>query len=53
MVADHSSFTDDDAGAVVDKEIFADCRAGMDVDAGFLVRQLSHDARNERYLQFI
>lgn len=39
---------DDDAGAVVDEEIFADLRAGVDVNAGRAVGVLAHDARDER-----
>ena len=47
MVADHGRFANDDAGAMVDEEILADLRAGVDVDAGAGMRVFSHDARNE------
>ena len=48
MVADAGGFADDDTGAVVDEEMRADLRAGMDVGARALMRVLGHHARQQR-----
>ena len=53
VVADDRRLADDDAGAVVDEEIFADLRAGVDVNAGRTVGILAHDARDERNLALV
>ena len=42
MVADDRRLADDDAGPVVDEEVFSDGRAGVDVDAGVVVGVLGH-----------
>ena len=47
MVSDHRGFTDDDARAVIDEEVFPDLRAGVDVDSGVAVGILRHDAGNK------
>ena len=52
-LADHRRFADHDARAVVDEKSGADGRARMDVDAGFAVRQFSHDARQQRQAQLV
>ena len=43
VVADSGGLTDNDTGAMVDEEIFADGGAGMDVDAGDGVGVFGHD----------
>ena len=53
VVADDRRLADDDAGAVVDEEILADLRTGVDVNAGRAVGVLAHDARDERNLALI
>ncbi|ODU54560.1 MAG: hypothetical protein ABT01_08270 [Clostridium sp. SCN 57-10] len=53
MVADRASFADDDARSVVNEEIGADGCAGVDIDAGRLVRMLGHHARDKRNLKLI
>ena len=51
MLADDARFADDHARAVIDEEIPADRRAGMDIDARVAMRVLGHHARQERHLQ--
>ena len=53
VVADDRRLADDDAGAVVDEEVFADLGAGVDVDAGRAVGIFAHDARDERHAALI
>src|SRR4029450_10176087 len=48
--ADLRRFTDDYAGAVIDKKMRADFCPGMNVDAGTAVRPFGHDARNQGHL---
>ena len=43
MIADGGGLADDDTGAMVDEEVFADGGTGVDVDAGNGVRMLGHD----------
>src|SRR5437763_9604198 len=47
---DFAGLTDDDAGAVIDKEMRADPGAGMNIDAGAAVGPLGHDPRDERQI---
>ena len=51
MIANLARFADHDARAMVDEEVVADRRAGMDVDSRFLVCPLGHHAWNERHAQ--
>ena len=53
MVADLGGLADDDAGAVIDEEVLADLGTRADVDAGAGVRELSHDARDDRHLLLV
>jgi hypothetical protein len=53
VVADDGRLADDDAGAVVDDHGVAQRRAGVDVDAGPLVRPFGQHARQERHAQFV
>ena len=53
MLADLGGFADHDAGAVVDEEVVADLRAGVDVDAGAAVGPLGHHAGNERDVELV
>ena len=53
VIADDRCLADDDAGAVVDEEILADLRTGVDVDTCRAVGVLAHDARDERDLALI
>ena len=53
VVADDRRLTDDDACTVVDEEVFADLRTGVDVDTGLGVRVLGHHARDHRDLVLI
>ena len=53
MVTDSGSLTDDNASTVVDEEVFADLRAGVDVDTGLRVRVFRHHARDHRDLVLI
>ena len=48
VVADVAGFADDDACAVVDAKAFANSGAGIDVDAGFAMRDFGHDAWDKR-----
>src|ERR1039457_1586666 len=48
MRADGGRFSDDDAGAVVDEEMRADARAGMDVHARALMGEFRDHPRQER-----
>ena len=50
MRPDFRRLANDYAGAVVDEEMRADLRAGMNIDAGAAVRPLGHDARNQAAL---
>ena len=50
VIADDARLANDDAGAVVDEEIFADGGAGVDVDARARVGILGHDARDHRHV---
>ena len=47
IVSDDGCFSDDDAGSVVDKEVFADYRAGVDVNSGHAVGVFCHDPWNK------
>ena len=49
MVSNDAGLTDDDTCSVIDEEMGADRRAGMDVDAGAAVRPLSHHSRDDRH----
>ena len=49
VVADDGRLADDHAGAVVDAEVLADSRPRRDVDARARMRQLAHDARDDRH----
>ena len=51
VVSDFGCLADDDARAVVDKEILADRRARVDVDTRQAVGVLCHDARNQRHAE--
>lgn len=51
--ADDGGFADDDTGAMVGEEIFADHGAGMDVNAGLVMSVLGHDAGDEGDVIFI
>jgi ADP-ribose pyrophosphatase YjhB (NUDIX family) len=51
--ADDRSLADDDAGAVIDEEAFADRRAGVDVDAGPLVGEFGDQPRDDRRAQAV
>ena len=53
VLADYRRFADHDAGAVVDVEMGADLRAGVDVDSGLAVRVLGHHPRQYRDLQAV
>src|SRR5262249_60582971 len=50
VCADLCRFTNNDAGAVVDEEMRADLRAGMNIDSGAAMRPLGHYARDQRHL---
>ena len=52
-VADFRRAADDDAGAVIDEEMGADVRAGMQVDAGAAVRPFGHHAGQKSDAQFV
>ena len=47
-MADGGGFADDDAGAVVDEEMRADARAGMEIAAGAFVGIFGEHARQQR-----
>ena len=47
-VSNSCRFTDDHTGSVIDEEPVADRGAGMDVDAGYRMRMLGHDSRQQR-----
>ena len=53
MVADDGGLTHNDAGAMVDEEVFADGGAGMDVDTGDGMGVLRHDPRQHRNAQIV
>ena len=56
MRADDGRLSDDDAGAVVDGEVVADDRTGMDVDAGGgmgILREHAGDDRDAQQMQFM
>jgi hypothetical protein len=53
VVADLGRFADHDAGAVVDDDRMAERRAGVDVDAGPLVRPLGQHARQDGHAQLV
>ena len=53
MLADGRRLADDDAGAVVDKEVVADRCARVDVDAGELVGVFGHHARQHGDAHFV
>ena len=50
VISDYSGFADDDSRAMVDEKSFADFRAGVNVDAGFVVRPFGHNSRNQRHI---
>src|SRR5688572_11283967 len=52
-ITDDRGLADHDAGAVVDEELAADRRAGVDVDAGPPVRVLGDEARQQRHVERI
>ena len=49
----NTGFADNHAGAVVDEEILADGRAGVDVNARARMGHLGNDARDHRNLECI
>jgi hypothetical protein len=53
MLADGGGFSDDHAGAVIDKKGFVEFCAGMNIDAGVAMRSLSHHSRQIWHLQKI
>ena len=53
IVADDGGLADDDAGAVVDEEVSADLRPGVDVDAGAAVGVFRHDPGDKGHLQLV
>ena len=53
VVADLRGLADDYAGGVIDEEVPADGRAGVDVHAGDAVGPFGHDARNERHAELV
>ncbi len=53
VASDHGGLADHDARAVVNEEMLADRRAGMDVDARLRVGVFAHDARDDRHLQLV
>ncbi len=53
VITDDSRFTDDDAGAMVDAEVFTDLRSRVDVDARLFMGILRDDTRDDRNFQFI
>ncbi len=53
MTSDNRCLTDDDSGAVVNEEIVADGRTGVDVNAGCAVGMLCHHPGEHGYIHFI
>ena len=53
MAADLTRLADDDASAVIDEEVIADRRAGVDVDAGPRMGPLGHHPGNERHFEAV
>ena len=51
VIAYFGSLTDNDTRAVVDEEISADRRAGVDINTGKAVCVFGHDTRYERYFE--
>ncbi len=51
MLADDGRLSDHDAGSVIHEEIFADRRAGMNIDSRMAVRIFRHHAGNQRNAQ--
>ena len=49
VISDDGRFADDDAGAVVDEEGFADLRRGVDVNSRAVVHVFAHHARQNRH----
>ena len=47
MAADDGGLTDNDAGSVVDKEVFADGGSRMDINTGFAVCLFRQHTRNQ------
>ena len=53
VLSDHRRLADDDAGTMVDAEVFTDRCTGIDVDAGLLVGILTDDPRKDRHTRLI
>ena len=53
VVADDARLADDDTRAVVDGEVLAYLRPGVDVDAGLRVGLLGDDAGDDRHLHLV
>ena len=51
VVSDGRGRAHNDAGSVVDEEVFSDGGAGMDVDTGPRVGVFRHDSRNQGHIQ--
>ena len=47
-VANDARLTDDDAGAVIDEELFADLRTRVNVDSSLRVGELRDESRDQR-----
>ncbi len=50
IVSDLRRFSNYDAGTMIDKKIFSDHRARINIDTGSTVRIFRHNARNKRHL---
>ena len=53
VITDHTGFSDDDTGAMIDEEMRPDRRAGVDIDPGETVGILRHDPRNQRDIELV
>jgi hypothetical protein len=53
VLSNDAGLSDDDSGAVVDEEAFADLCSGVHVDSCLCVRMLGDHAREERHLELM